>query len=94
MYGGTAEGVDLILHYYHELWAEIKDEQQKHETVLRKILKEQECGAATFSTRYRLNYPNYSESEIASYAVTQWKKISKRFGVPVMNEKKQRHYSG
>jgi hypothetical protein len=37
MYRGTADGVDLILHYYHELWATIHERLERRTCVLRTL---------------------------------------------------------
>ena len=83
MWGGTAVGVDLTLHFYHELWAEIHHQQEHYLKISRKIHEQQKCGAASFATRYGLNHPTSSEKERAAYAVEQWRKISKKMVVPV-----------
>jgi hypothetical protein len=83
MWAGTAVGVDLTLHYYHELWAEIHNLQEHYLVVTRKIHEQQKCGSASFARRYGLNNPNSSEKERAIYTVEQWRKISKKMGVAV-----------
>ncbi len=75
MYGGTAEGVDNILHLYHELWADIVERKENYDNIRQQIYKEQECGSAGFARRYQSNHSNTPETETAIYVVEQWKKI-------------------
>ncbi len=81
MYGGSAKGVDNILHLYHELWADIVERKEDYENIRQHIYKEQECGSAGFASRYQLNHSNSSETETVKYVVEQWKKISERLGM-------------
>ncbi len=86
MYGGTADGVDLLLHTYHEIWSEIEGRHDEFRNTWWRVLEEEECGSANFSTRYRMNHPEASDEEIVSYAVDQWRKVSTRLGVPIPHQ--------
>ena len=81
MYGFSGEGVDQLLLTYHEIWAEIKDRQQDFDEIRHQVLREEECGSANFSTRYKMNNPAAADREVAEYAVKQWRKISVRMGL-------------
>lgn len=83
MYGGTAEGVDNILHVYHELWADIMERRDDYDSIRYRVYSEQECGSAGFATRYQLNHSISTQTEIAKYVVDQWKKVSELLGVPI-----------
>jgi hypothetical protein len=78
MYGGTALGVDLILHCYNELWAEAGDKSEDYESLYIQAHQEQGCGSANFSTKFLQKFPRASELEVASYVIQQWKEIRKR----------------
>jgi hypothetical protein len=87
MYGGTAEGVDNILHLYHELWADFVERKEAYDNIRQQVYAEQECGSATFASRYQFNHSSSSQTEIAKYVVEQWGKISERLGVPISFER-------
>ena len=87
MYGGDASGTDMLLHYYHELWAEIFDRRKDYENIRRNLEQKQDCGSASFSIRYKENNPGYSDDKITDYVVEQWKKISKQLGIQIPYEK-------
>ncbi len=83
MYGGTASCVDMLLHYYHELWAEIFDNKDLYDKVQRKVHDACECEALNFSGRFSFNHPEASELEMVQFVVDQWMIISKELGVSV-----------
>jgi hypothetical protein len=81
MYGGTAHGVDLILHNFHELWAMILDLQDDYQIIRMNSSDEEGCGSANFATHYHRDRPQASDQETVRYVVDQWKKISDRQGL-------------
>ncbi len=83
MYGGTPDGVDLILHYYHELWAEIHQRRGDYEQASSEAHEAERCGSMDFSTRYRRERPDASEGEAAAYVVSMWRKIDEKLGLAV-----------
>ena len=82
-FGRTPDGVEMILHYYHELWAEIHDKKDKYTSVRLKIYAEQDCGSMSFAFRYQRRNRRATADEIATYAVGQWQRISQETGIPV-----------
>jgi len=58
------------------------------------VANEQECGAASFTHRHRLNHPDSSEQERVEYVVEQWRKISKLVGLPVPYSKIRSGFEG
>jgi len=86
MYGGTADGVDLLLHTYHEIWAVLAERVEAVQEIERAVCFEEDCGSASFSTRFAMTHPEASQVEIASYVVEQWKKVSDRAGLPIPHE--------
>ena len=52
-------------------------------------MQEENCGAADFATRFRINHPNATEDEISTYVVKQWRKISDQLGVALDAEELQ-----
>jgi hypothetical protein len=83
MYGGNAEGVDLLLYTYHEFWSEIVGRFDEFREVYWKVGEEEDCGAATFSTRYSMDHPDASDDDNVRYTVAQWRKVSDRLDVPI-----------
>lgn len=86
MYGGTADGVEVLLDSYHELWAEIFEKQNEYKEVSYKIHSRQKCGAMNFTLRFRKLHPNAEPEAICSYVVKHWRKISKELGLPIPYE--------
>jgi len=83
MYGGTGEGVGLALSIYHEMLAEIYEQQEAFTLAIRTRQAEENCEAFDFSRRYRERNPSASEQEIATYVVEQWRIVSKRLNLPI-----------
>jgi hypothetical protein len=83
MYGGTPEGVELILENYHDLWAEIYDQQENYREIMIQAHERQTGGSMGFSWRYSQKHPEASAEEIANHIVSQWRKISKQLGLPI-----------
>lgn len=83
MCGGSGAGVDLLLHTYHDIWSVIVGRQNEVREVWGRVLEEEDCGSADFSTRYSMNHPEAFDEQIAGYAVEQWRKVSDRLDVPV-----------
>ena len=83
MYGGTADGVDLILHYYHELWAEIVERTDDYFNTCFEIHRQEDCNSHNFASRYRVAHPDATELGAAEYVVSQWRRISDLLGVPI-----------
>ncbi|SHL43285.1 hypothetical protein SAMN02745216_05182 [Desulfatibacillum alkenivorans DSM 16219] len=81
MYASSAAAVDDILHYYHELWAELHNCQDSYRIIGMETLSDQDCGAASFSHKFFLDNPDASEASAASYVVAQWEKISRSMGL-------------
>jgi hypothetical protein len=66
MYGGSGTGVDLLLHTYHDIWSVIVDRHDEFRKVWWKVLEEEDCGSADFSTRYTMNHPEASDEQVAN----------------------------
>ena len=77
----------MALDLYHSFWAQLLDKERELSEVVRAVANEQECGAASFAHRHRLNHPDSSEQERVEYGVEQWRKISKLVGLPVLYSK-------
>lgn len=86
MYGGTADGVELLLHNYHELWAEIFEKRNEYEEARYKIQKRQNCGALGFASKYRELHPDAGQDAVSEYVVKNWRKISKELGLLIPYE--------
>ena len=82
MYGGSAEGADLILHNYHELWAWIQSRGHEYDRASESVHSDEQCDAANFAFRFRRNHANAAETEAARYVVAQWKRIDERLNLP------------
>jgi hypothetical protein len=83
MYAETSAALDLVLRNYHELWAEITDNQELLDAVRETVGEHQFLGSTTFARRYSLNNPMATEEEIADYVVKQWRIISYLTKVPI-----------
>jgi hypothetical protein len=80
-YGGNAMGVELTLRIYHDLWAYIMERGDDLRYELIRVIEQEQCSAASFSTRYRWEHPNASEGDTAQYVISQWKKVSLALGI-------------
>ena len=83
LYGGTAAEVYLLLYYLHEIWAEMVEQTEPYRASLQACLSEQNCGALSFDRCFRKLHPQANEEDIVAYVVDQWRKISKRAGLPI-----------
>ena len=83
MYGGTPEGVELVLYCYHELWTDIFGLREQFIPAIQAISAEESCGALGFAHHHKRRYPRASRDKTMAYVVKQWRKISKRLSVPV-----------
>jgi hypothetical protein len=83
MYGGSASEIDLLLSAYFELWAAIIGNLQEFKLIRESLLKDLNCGAANLSTKYRIDYPAASETDIVMFVLQQWKRIGKESGLSV-----------
>ncbi len=83
MYADTSSCVDLLLHYYHELWAEIVGKASEYNDVRMEAAGKMGCGAASFPIQFAFENPEATGDEIAGYVVERWMKISQALGVPV-----------
>ena len=81
MYGGTPEGVDLILHYFHEIWAEILGCRPRLEEVSQTVHSEAGGIAMGFADSQRRRKPHCTEEEIMQLVVLQWKKVDEALGL-------------
>lgn len=85
-FGGTPDGVELVLHYYHELWVEIHEKKDEYTSVRRKIYAEQDCGSMSFAFRHKRLNQGATTDQIAAYVVGQWQRISQEFGIPISRQ--------
>ena len=83
MYGGTSEGVDIVLHYYHELWAMIFGREEEYQAISGTLHSEAGGVSASFTFNYRRSRPHASDEETVRYVVEQWARISKGLEMPV-----------
>ncbi len=83
VYGRSAEGVDLVLHYYHELWAFLANREDDYRRVSRDAHADQMGGSGPFAGQYRWHEPTASDEEVVDYVIDCWRDISDRLGVPI-----------
>jgi hypothetical protein len=81
MYGGTPEAVDLILHYYYELWAVAHERGGEFRKISDAFHMSEGCQAASFAYHYRVCHPAASEDDVACYAVSMWRKIGEHLSL-------------
>ena len=94
MFGGSASGVDLILHYYHELWAEIFDKVSIYHSIRDKAFEDLNCNAANFSAKFLMDNPTATDRDASWFTVDQWMLISSKLGLSVPYEKIRKILSG
>ena len=82
-YGGTPEGTDLLLHYYHELWAEIHDDRARFCDASVAIHRSEDCNGNSFAGNYERANPNATSLETVKYVFEQWKRISEIMSIPI-----------
>jgi hypothetical protein len=83
-YGGSPDGVENLMHVYHELWSEIVERQKEYRDVMSQVYCDEECSG--FAVSYRFNHPNAGIKEVTDYVVSHWRKISDSLGVPIPHE--------
>jgi hypothetical protein len=93
MYGGTPDGVELLLYTYHDIWAQAAERESDLESVWRDALKQEDCGSANFSGRYSYNNPDADDVEVADYVLHQWRRISKSLAVPIPHERLEKDFA-
>lgn len=86
-YGGSPEGVETLLFYYHDLWAEIVERKKEYIEARSAAHEKEECNGHSFSGRYLSLHPEASDREVAKYATTQWRTISDKLGLPIQHER-------
>ncbi len=83
MYGGDSDGVELILHYYHELWSELLECQDEYLKIRDLAYIKEGCGSAGFSNHFKQKFSEATEEDSIQYVVKQWKMISATLNVPI-----------
>jgi hypothetical protein len=83
-YGGTPEGVENLMHVYHELWSEIVERYKEYRDVMSQVYCEVECSG--FAGSYCYNHPYATRDEVTHYVLEHWRKISDRSEVPIPHE--------
>src|SRR5262249_37322361 len=84
MYGGDADGVELILWHYHQLQAEIVDRREEFDAVLESFTLNRQCCVMGSAGHYREHVrPEAPEDEVVRYVVAQWKAIDERLRIAV-----------
>jgi hypothetical protein len=92
MYGGTAEGVDLLLHTYHRIWAEMVERQDKFQHTYWDVLAEADCGSANFSTRFAMDHQKAPEDEVVAFVTKQRRIVSDRLEIPIPHDRLRREF--
>ena len=69
MYGGTAEGVDLLLYYHLELIAFCLGREDEIRGIVADVHEREGCQSASFAFHYRRNRPEARKDETARYVV-------------------------
>jgi hypothetical protein len=80
MYGRSAAGVDLILHYYFAIWSFVVERESDFEGAERTELHRENCGSGNFSTRYARNHPGATEADTAAYVVERYRAVAGAMG--------------
>src|SRR5690242_8593971 len=69
MYGGTAEGVDLILFCYYELWATILGRNDDFHRIRIEVYEELGSQARGFPLYFRRENPKATEHELCGHVI-------------------------
>jgi hypothetical protein len=75
MFAVSAESLDLILHYYHELWSMILGRHEEYFTIKMQVSCTEEHEAFSFAKNYAIRLPASTESERMEYSVRRWQEI-------------------
>jgi hypothetical protein len=86
MFGGDANGVEVVLWTYHRLLAEILECNEEYESIRDAQHSECGCQANSFSGHFRANIrKGCSEIEAVRYSAEQWQVIDKKLGLVIPN---------
>ena len=83
MFGGSAQGVDTLLHNYIELWSRLHECHDAYDYARASRLSALKAGSANFAFHYRRKHKKESEFAAANYVALQYKKIIKQLQLPV-----------
>lgn len=83
MFGGSAEGVDVLLNSYLELWSRLNERYEDYETLRCQQRSALNAGSASFAFHYRRRNKKQSEFHAANYVALQYKKIIQQLQLPV-----------
>jgi hypothetical protein len=90
MFGGDANGVEVVLWTYHHLLAEIVERNEEYVSIRDAQHSECGCQANSFSGHFRANIrKGCSEIEAVRYPVEQWQVIDKKLGLVITNPSSQ-----
>ena len=83
MYGGEGDGVDLILHDYHELWGVIVERRDEFEEARLRAHEESGTGSMNFSRHYRerIRGGEADLRDVLQYVVGRWRAIDEALGI-------------
>src|SRR5438067_1422314 len=84
MYGDNADGVDLLLFAYHDLWAEIVGRQSDLGSARYELASKRGHCAMSPSTYFRREVPGgdrATEAEAAAYVVDYWALMDEALGL-------------
>jgi hypothetical protein len=86
MFGGSPEGVDAVLHCYHELWAAVLGRDQEFEAVWSAVRAKSKCGASGFASGRRGQRDRPADPEVMEFVVTQWREVDRLLNLIVPAE--------
>ena len=74
-YGGTAEGVGLVLHNLHATLAMVLEVEEQHRTASDALREQEGHQAMSCSGHYASKYPQATEEEKAAYVVACFRRL-------------------
>ena len=83
MFGGSAQGADIVLHNYIELWSLLHGRLDDYRVAREARSAALNAGSANFAFHYRRRHKKQSEFHAANYVALQYKKIIKQLQLPV-----------
>lgn len=82
-FGATADGVDLVLHYYHELLANVLGQQRAYEEIRIGQHMAEEANADSFAGNCRRLNEGQPEQRVAECVVGRWMQVDGMCGFDI-----------
>jgi hypothetical protein len=81
----AAYSADILLWHLHALWVEASDESVDFRSAVDEVRSACECSNLHFTDAFRSQNPKATGRECSRHVIRQWKKISGKLGVPLLD---------